>query len=602
MSLKIIPIEGAKATSGEGFIYGHPGLRHKPVQIQGIVQLLFPTSRVPKIESLAIHFEGQVTFPTAASSSTASTPSTPISPPHSSTLPAFNDKHVLQSRSSSLGATPHADTGTSSPPTEAKKVVAGEAKDEPAVDSYELVALKRTLIDLQVPVKLSDMLLPPPTLSSGSSAHGLSTKTSTSSLNGNDQQPPAQTPPVAPPRRFLHHFRSLSSVSTETDVEHGSTHSLASSSATSGSGRLSVVEIRFRLDLTADEAADLPPSAFIKEYLRNGTHQSHHHHHHHHPQALSKAERLGVQYHLRAVARFAGTFENTEAVEKIPLIWPKFHPDAVSRVVGTGVRRVKRSGVTADGFRWRWEILSGVASLGDMRPLALFIEPTTADGKIRRGNATVTVTLIQATEWKHLENTKRERRIDLGTYVEDNPGDFNDKIVTFALPRSLHLQPTLDYDPVHITHRFVVHVTAPVLADDDDKKDAAGSAEPTPTVPQSSSSSTTAIPFPTASSPVALDVRTEIPYAIAGFTRDEVDDLVADAGNLPEELLSEIPASLIGKRLEDMDYIKFSAETLRRIVKEPVVPLLDSPAVSESARSPWHTFQNVMVALKRYKK
>ncbi|KAI8852941.1 hypothetical protein BC829DRAFT_383323 [Chytridium lagenaria] len=156
------------------------------------------------------------------------------------------------------------------------------------------------------------------------------------------------------------------------------------------------------------------------------------------------------------------------------------------------------------------------------------------DGKLERGVASVTVMLTETKEWLHTK-VKRERSLEVGSYLEDFPGEFNDKTVTFALPLSLSLEPTIDYDPVKITHKLSILI------------DSAS---------------------PDSLTEKLLDVRSEIPYAVAGFTRDDCDDLVAEEGNIPNEVLSQMSRQFIGKRLKDMEYIKFSAETLTRIVKD----------------------------------
>ncbi|KAI8852942.1 hypothetical protein BC829DRAFT_33617 [Chytridium lagenaria] len=292
MSLRILPVTAGKATSGDGFVLGHPGLVFKPVAITGTIQILFPQNRVPKLESLAVHFEGKVTFP----------------------------------------AVPE------QPSTE-KAETKDKKKDDVNTDDYELVAMKRVLIELAVPVKLSDMSTD---ASVRPHTHHISHFKSTPSLS---ERPPLVLPPYA----------SSSSVSLSS---HASSSSPIHLGVPKGFGS---VEVKFRFDMTAEEAADLPPAADMTPSSA---------------EALSPKNnlvKLGVHYQLRAVARFAGTFENKEVVETVPIPWPKFHPDAVSRVIGTGERKVKRSGVSAKGFRWRWEILSGVGALGDMRPLALFL-------------------------------------------------------------------------------------------------------------------------------------------------------------------------------------------------------------------------------------
>ncbi|KAJ3213612.1 hypothetical protein HDU67_002663 [Dinochytrium kinnereticum] len=379
-------------------------------------------------------------------------------------------------------------------------------KNRDETDSYDLVSEKRVLIDLAVPVKVSDM-------------------------------------PTDRPNHPL--LKSSSSFPSDPSSSANRSSSISISSVPVLPKGQGVVEVKFRFDMTSDEAADLPPTSTIGL-----------------PEGSSSKEEAGVQYELRVVARFVGTFENKEVEEKVPIVWPKFHPDAVARVVGTGERKVKRMGVSNKGFKWRWEIISGVGALGDMRPIALFIDSTSGD--VKRGLATVSVFLTETKEWTHI-NHKKEQRVQLGTYLEDHIGEFDDKTVTFALPLSLRLQPTLDYDPVKITHTLSVHIEA----------NAMGTSEK------------------------ILDVRSEIPYAIAGFTRDDCDDLISEEGNIPLEVLAQMPRDYIGKRLNDMEYIKFSAETLTRIVKDKSV---ESPGIVGNPRTPWSTFQNVMTALKRTRK
>ncbi|KAJ3106217.1 hypothetical protein HDU97_006850 [Phlyctochytrium planicorne] len=495
LSLKIVPLPGGQATSSNGFIHGHPGLSHKPITVTGNIQIHYPHNRNPKIESLIIYLEGKVSFPDAKQKPTEKT----------------DAKQHFQSNT----------------------------------DSYELITLKKHLIDLRIPMKLSEMWM------DNAQPNHLKHHRSTSSV-GVDRTPADQPKPSS---------QSVSSSSSSISSAASSTSPQTTPTKTHGT-----VEVKFTFPMSAQEAADLPPSADMELPENITPHKD--------------DESVGIKYQLRAVARFVGTFEDTELVETVELIWPKFHPDAVARVVGLGERKVKRFGPG-----WRWEILSGVAGLGDMRPVTLFLEPQV--GEIKRDVANVKLTLTETKEWSHLKGApKKERVMEVGSYSENFPGEFMDKTFTFALPLSLNLQPTLDYDPVKITHKLTVTIDAPSLPSSEEEE------YETPRTP------TTTKP--------ALQVKSEIPYAMAGFTRDDCDELVSCASNLPESVLSQIPPHLIGKRLKDMEFIKFSAETLNRIVKDR--PMAASPPRSASSgagglvRSPWTSFQNLMTAVKRGRK
>ncbi|KAJ3186410.1 hypothetical protein HK101_009666, partial [Irineochytrium annulatum] len=163
------------------------------------------------------------------------------------------------------------------------------------------------------------------------------------------------------------------------------------------------------------------------------------------------------------------------------------------------------------------------------------------DGEVVRGLATATVSLVESWGWDDLDR-KGDRTLELARIVETEVGEFNRKVFTFPLPATL--LPTLRFKPLDVSHRLVVKIAAPLLHP----------LPPTTTADTSSSppdNTTTIAPAPT-----SLSITSDVPYPVAGFTRDDCDDLFAHADNLPPSVLNQIPPEAIGRRLQDMEYMQ----------------------------------------------
>ncbi|KAJ3133678.1 hypothetical protein HK101_004438, partial [Irineochytrium annulatum] len=169
LSIHPLPVPPSGSSCG-GYITGHPGLRFRPCVVAGIVRIAFPANRSPRLETLTIQLNGAVTIPTL-------------------------DPHRKQ-------------------PTKRSRK---KGEDEDEDDELELVALNKVLIGTEIPVKLSE-LNPVSTGATAGSNQGSST-----SLNG-----PGASAPASP---------------TASNQSH--------------------VDIKFKFELSAKEAANLPPSVLM---------------------------------------------------------------------------------------------------------------------------------------------------------------------------------------------------------------------------------------------------------------------------------------------------------------------------------------------------
>ncbi|KAJ3328999.1 hypothetical protein HDU76_008856 [Blyttiomyces sp. JEL0837] len=427
------------AACGGGFVKGFPGLRNGPVQVAGAVQITYSNHRKPKLEYLAVTFDGIFVVPGTL---TVGKTSTQQQSPSRATSPTSSSSALQQPTASAI---------TSSSATEQDK-------------EYRLIQKERILIKTEIPIALTD-----PSLAFISQPV----------IGGN-----------------ITHHSSQSNLSN--NASHSSLTSSSHSSLFSTAGAMRSISIPFKIDLTADEAASLPPSAKIdirsEKPGDNKTAST----------AAKGAEdtsTYGVQYTLSVFARFSGTFEDTEVSADISIPWPRFQPDVIMKVLappqakdaddkGKSPEKVVPSGSEAttdenqvaktadsprpstfkasvirktgkwldDIFQWSWEINADVGYFGHVNTLTFEIDRLKDANHALIGDEEIIIEVIlhEKWVWEHIDAKGERIRVIARATVDNLHASTIRKLLEVVIPTDA--LPTIRLKPLNVTHRLKVSI------------------------------------------------------------------------------------------------------------------------------------------------